>query len=106
MVKIILKNDMDQKVADLKQFKFRNLHPRVILGTASDRYAGWLGQIYTPEKYEGRIARRMKNPPPHVLVGYFLRNRRFFPTIVCELKQLLMQLHVAPDGCRWADPPS
>jgi uncharacterized protein YecE (DUF72 family) len=52
---------MDQKVADLKPFIFRDLHPRVFLGTASDRYAGWLGQIYTPEKYEGRITRRVKN---------------------------------------------
>ncbi len=35
----------------LKQFLFRNLHPRVKIGTASDRYAGWLGQIYIQERY-------------------------------------------------------
>jgi len=28
------------------------------MGTASDRYAGWIGQIYTKERYEGRISRR------------------------------------------------
>jgi uncharacterized protein YecE (DUF72 family) len=28
------------------------------LGTASDRYAGWLGQIYSQERYAGRITRR------------------------------------------------
>ena len=52
---------MTQKAANIAQFKFRDLHPQVFLGTASDRYAGWLGQIYTPEKYDGRITRRMKN---------------------------------------------
>ena len=52
---------MNQQAANIAQFKFRDLHPQVFLGTASDRYAGWLGQIYTPEKYDGRITRRMKN---------------------------------------------
>ncbi len=28
------------------------------MGTASDRYAGWIGQIYTKERYAGRINRR------------------------------------------------
>lgn len=46
--------------ADLKQFRFHNLHPQVRLGTASDRYAGWLGQIYSEERYLGRIGRRTK----------------------------------------------
>jgi len=40
------------------KFSFRDLHPLVAIGTATDRYAGWLGQIYTPEKYAGRITRR------------------------------------------------
>lgn len=39
-------------------FPFRNIHPRILLGTASDRYAGWVGQIYTRERYEGRTTRR------------------------------------------------
>jgi uncharacterized protein YecE (DUF72 family) len=37
---------------------FRDLHPQVAIGTATDRYAAWLGQIYTPERYAGRITRR------------------------------------------------
>jgi uncharacterized protein YecE (DUF72 family) len=41
-----------------KGFRFRDLHPGVFLGTASDRYAGWIGQIYTAGRYEGRISRR------------------------------------------------
>jgi hypothetical protein len=32
----------------------------VFLGTASDRYAGWIGQIYPEESYAGKIARRSK----------------------------------------------
>jgi len=39
-------------------FQFRNIHPKILLGTASDRYAGWMGQIYTRERYEGRTTRR------------------------------------------------
>jgi uncharacterized protein YecE (DUF72 family) len=36
----------------------RTLHPHVFIGTATDRYAGWLGTVYTPELYQGRITRR------------------------------------------------
>ncbi len=39
-------------------FHFRGLHPLVFMGTASDRYAGWMGQIYTPERYAGQMIRR------------------------------------------------
>jgi hypothetical protein len=35
-------------------------HPNVCMGTASDRYEGWIGQIYTKEKFEGKISRRPK----------------------------------------------
>ena len=42
----------------MEEFDFRSLHPNVFLGTASDRYAGWIGQIYTPGRYESRITRR------------------------------------------------
>ena len=41
-------------------FNFRNLHPQVLIGTASDRYAGWIGQIYCPDRYTGRITKRTK----------------------------------------------
>ncbi len=39
-------------------FAFRGLHPHISLGTASDRYAGWIGQIYSPDRYSGRIRSR------------------------------------------------
>jgi len=32
----------------------------VSMGTASDRYAGWLGQIYSPERFGGKISKRSK----------------------------------------------
>lgn len=48
------------EVLDLETFRFRGLHPLVHLGTASDRYAGWLGQIYSVERFARRITRRTK----------------------------------------------
>lgn len=47
-----------QETLDVDAFRFRGLHPSVYLGTASDRYAGWLGQIYPEESYADRITRR------------------------------------------------
>lgn len=41
------------------RFVFRDLHPQLLLGTASDRYSGWIGQIYTASRYEGRISSRV-----------------------------------------------
>ncbi len=46
--------------AEAETFRFRDLHPLVSLGTASDRYAGWMGQIYSKENYGSRIKRRTK----------------------------------------------
>jgi len=49
----------EDEILDLETFHFRGLHPLVSLGTASDRYAGWMGQIYTPERYAAaQITRR------------------------------------------------
>jgi uncharacterized protein YecE (DUF72 family) len=45
---------------EFNNFFFRSLHPHISLGTASDRYAGWIGQIYSKEKYDKRISRRSK----------------------------------------------
>lgn len=43
---------------ELNRYRFRGLHPNVLLGTASDRYAGWLGQVYAETLYRGRILSR------------------------------------------------
>lgn len=45
---------------EFNNFFFRSLHPDLFLGTASDRYAGWIGQIYSKNKYDKRISRRSK----------------------------------------------
>ena len=50
----------EQTVSNLAYFQFRDLHPNVFMGTASDRYAGWIGQIYSGERYANRISRRSK----------------------------------------------
>lgn len=41
-----------------KRFLFRRLPAGILLGTASDRHAGWIGQIYTRGRWEERISRR------------------------------------------------
>jgi uncharacterized protein YecE (DUF72 family) len=45
----------------IENFFFRDLHPAVCLGTASDRYAGWLGQIYSRERFGGKTSKRAKS---------------------------------------------
>lgn len=45
---------------DFDKFQFRDLHAKVLVGTASDRYAGWIGQIYSEERYANRISERSK----------------------------------------------
>ncbi len=48
------------KAAAVESFLFRDLHPRLFMGTASDRYAGWIGQIYTRGRYGKGLTRRTK----------------------------------------------
>jgi uncharacterized protein YecE (DUF72 family) len=50
--------DRFEELESIEAFQFRDLHPKIFMGTASDRYAGWIGQIYSMERYEGRISRR------------------------------------------------
>jgi uncharacterized protein YecE (DUF72 family) len=50
----------NQQTVNLDSFHFRGLHPQVYLGSASDRYAGWIGQIYSQDRYIDRTARRKK----------------------------------------------
>ena len=49
-----------EKINSIASFQFRDLHPDLFIGTASDRYAGWIGQVYTDERFVGNIARRSK----------------------------------------------
>jgi len=41
-------------------YKFRAIHPHVRFGTASDRYGGWIGQIYPEETYGNQISTRTR----------------------------------------------
>jgi len=41
-----------------KGFLFQELPQNILIGTASDRYAGWIGQIYSEGRYEKGITRR------------------------------------------------
>ena len=50
----------DADSSHLETFHFRDLHPFLCMGTASDRYAGWVGQIYSTDRYFGRTTRRSK----------------------------------------------
>ena len=44
--------------ADIQIFKFRDFHPNILIGTASDRYAGWIGQVYSEDRYVNRVTER------------------------------------------------
>lgn len=44
---------------DINAFDFRHIHPDVQFGTASDRYAGWIGQIYS-ESWRERVSSRKR----------------------------------------------
>jgi len=41
-----------------KEYLFRDVHPNILIGMASDRYAGWVGQIYSADRYKNRITER------------------------------------------------
>ena len=43
---------------DLKRYQFRGLHPKSFIGMGSDRYAGWIGQVYSEGRYTQRITHR------------------------------------------------
>jgi hypothetical protein len=32
-----------EEKSDLKKYRYRELHPNISIGMASDRYAGWIG---------------------------------------------------------------
>ena len=77
----------DQNTQKIEQLRFRDLVPHTFLGTASDRYAGWIGQIYTEERYEGRIARRTKKVGGKSLTAQddFSKNIDVIQRKVCRL---------------------
>jgi uncharacterized protein YecE (DUF72 family) len=56
----LLPMTIDEHRARVDHLDLRAVHPSLRLGTASDRYAGWLGQIY-PEHYRDRLTSSKKS---------------------------------------------
>lgn len=54
---------MTDSIEDRRQraesYDVRSIHPNVRFGTASDRYAGWIGQVYSPD-FEDRVSSRRR----------------------------------------------
>jgi len=50
----------NEQMPDAGHFQFRDLHRNTFIGTASDRYAGWIGQIYSKDRYTDKISSRVK----------------------------------------------
>lgn len=50
---------IDERLKQIEAFDFRQVHPHARFGTASDRYAGWIGQIY-PQEYATKISSRKR----------------------------------------------
>jgi uncharacterized protein YecE (DUF72 family) len=51
---------LQNRRAAVDAYDFRGLHPHVRFGTASDRYGGWLGQIYPRARYADRVSTRSR----------------------------------------------
>lgn len=43
----------------IARYDFRHVHPSIEFGTASDRYAGWIGQIYS-EQWKDQVSSRKR----------------------------------------------
>ena len=43
---------------DPQKFKFCGIHPQILIGMASDRYVGWIGQIYSEGRYTQGMTHR------------------------------------------------
>lgn len=51
---------IDDRRTAADEYDFRSIHPHVRFGTASDRYAGWTGQIYPKGQYANQISTRSR----------------------------------------------
>ena len=40
------------------EYLFRGVHSNILFGMASDRYTGWMGEIYSADRYANRITER------------------------------------------------
>ncbi len=51
---------IDDRRTAIDAYDFRGIHPHVRFGTASNRYGGWIGQIYPPKRYANRVSTRSR----------------------------------------------
>lgn len=86
---------------EIDAFHFLSVHPNVYFGTASDRYAGWIGQIYSSE-WEDRVTSRKRTlggrrfderQVPVESVGEYFEHFR-----ALELDFTFYRVLVEPDG--------
>lgn len=50
---------LPEKRAALERYDFRSLHPGLKMGTATDRYGGWLGKIYS-ERWKDQVSTKKR----------------------------------------------
>lgn len=60
MTRLSEDESLDGRRAAIDRYDFRQVHPHVRFGTASDRYAAWIGQIYPADRYTTRISSRKR----------------------------------------------
>lgn len=86
---------------EIERFDFRHVHPDVYFGTASDRYAGWIGQIYS-NAWADRVTSRKRTlggrrfderQVPVESVGEYFEHFR-----ALELDFTFYRVLVEPDG--------
>jgi hypothetical protein len=85
-----------------RSFLFRELPRSILIGTASDRYAGWSGRIFSEGRYEKGIKRRSHKGgdktfieeilPAESVTGYF----KHFPLL--EIDYTFYRLLLERDG--------
>jgi len=62
----------------IERFYFHGIHPKLLVGSASDRYDGWIGQIYKEDRYKEKITSRSKK------VGHTLFKEKVLPVFSVE----------------------
>ena len=51
---------VDERRAEADRFDVRHVHPALRFGSASDRYAAWIGQVYPRDVWAGEVSTRKK----------------------------------------------
>ena len=51
---------VEERRAEVERYDFRRVHPLVHVGSASDRYAAWIDQVYPRDVWAGEVQTRRK----------------------------------------------